>query len=501
MQQLTAKIRNSDYLFPLVFMAIGAWRITVPQLPANQGLGWDGYSYYQVAVDGFFTHSLNTLLAFRLFPSLFIHAVLSIAHIALTPPNIILAFKIMNTLLIGISALLVKRIFNLYKLDFTSQLLGFTLVFLNYGVLNFTYYYPVMTDTPAFTLSIAMLYFFLYGQMLNVLLCALIGAFTWPIIFPMGVALILFPQSKNKFVPLNKNLGYGISAICVAYALIAGWFYIVYKGETPDMAYTLPFNRGMFPASTVCVALLFFFMPYVLFNHTFFSLKYYKDQLNGNRIFAMIAVVVITLIFRNTMEVKTESGYFSTYMILKNHYYAFLRPMLTVVNHFNYFGCVMLVILLFWKRFAAFVSTFGLGVSGSLFFNFIVLAMLPESRTLMHLFAWLSVFAALYLGQYRFSKWFYAIIIALNFAASKIWLFFDYSNSGHLRPDGTIDFPEQWFYMHLGVWITEPVWFWLLIITTICIGLLILTAYKINFGKKALLFYPKFAPINYGRTE
>jgi len=184
------RIKQSDYFFPIIICGICVWRIFTPQLPANEGLGWDGFGYYQMAVDGFHSPTLNTLMAFRLFPSLLIHAILGMAGIAFTPAHVILAFKIMNTMLIGLSAMMVRGIFNNYKMDFISQLTGFALIFLNYGVLNFTYYYPVMTDTPAFALSVAIFYFFLLGESLNIFLAGLIGAFTWPILFPMAAALI-----------------------------------------------------------------------------------------------------------------------------------------------------------------------------------------------------------------------------------------------------------------------------------------------------------------------
>jgi len=491
------RIKQSDFLFPFIICSICVWRIFVPQLPANGGLGWDGYSYYQVAVDGFHSSSLTTLLAFRLFPSLLIHAILGISGIAFTPPHVILAFKVMNTVLITLSAMMVRQIFNSYKMDFMSQLTGFVLIFLNYGVLNFTYYYPVMTDTPAFALSIAIFYFFLRGDTVNIFLAGLIGAFTWPILFPMAVALILFPERSATYIPIKKSWQHLLSISCAAYALIAGWYFIFHQGEVPDMAYTLPLNKGMLPVSAICVAVLFFFMPYILFNRSFFDLKYYLRQLNGNRIFAIAIMIMLVLIIRNTMTVNTDSSYFSGYMILKNHHYGFLRPMITVVNHFNYFGCIMLLMILFWRKLSEFISTFGLGVSGSIFFNFVILAMLPESRTLVHLFSWLGILTSVFLSRYRFSSIFYATIIAINFAMAKLWLFFDYDSGNNMLPDGTIGFPHQWFFMHLGVWMTEHVWFYLLIITSLSLLLLILLLYNIKFGRKALLFYKNYEQIHH----
>jgi hypothetical protein len=275
MQIFLKKLTDNPYLLPLVVVTICIWRIFVAQLPANAGLGWDGMRYYQITADGLDSKVIDSYLILRIFPCLLIHILLKLASIAFTPANVILGFKIMNTVLIGLSALMVKSIFTQYKLNPISQLIGFVLVFLNYSVLYFTYYYPVMTDTPAFFLSIALFYFFVRGELSNVFLIGLIGAFTFPVIFPMAFALLLFSKKEVEYAPVNKVLQYATGAVCVAYALVLGWYLIFVKNEVTDFTFTLPINHGMLPISFFVVALLFFFMPMVLFNKTFlqFSLR------------------------------------------------------------------------------------------------------------------------------------------------------------------------------------------------------------------------------------
>ena len=499
MQIFLKKLTDNSYLLPLVVVAICIWRIFVAQLPANAGLGWDGVRYYQITADGLESKVIDSYLILRIFPCLFVHVLFKLASIAFTPANVIMGFKIMNTVLIGLSALMVKSVFNHYKLNPVSQVTGFVLVFLNYGVLYFTFYYPVMTDAPAFFLSIALFYFFIKGDLTNVFLVGLIGAFTFPVIFPMAFALLLFSKKEVGFAPVNKLLQYAVGAASAIYSVALGWYLIFVKNEITDFTYTLPINHAMLPVTFGVVALLFFFMPIVLFNKTFFQLHYYRSQLSGDKIFAAIALVFLFAILRFSLVVNVTSEYATLYHQLKvNLFYAFQYPFITVVSHFNYFGCVILLMLLFWKNFSAFISSFGLGVAGSVFVCLFAFSMKPESRALIFFFPWMMILMSLYLGKSNFNKAFYMLIFTLNFITAKLWLFFDYNIEKELLlKDGTFDFPNQWFMMHLGIWMSEYVWLWLCIVVTVSLLLFIFSLYKIEFGKKEILFYKKYEPLTY----
>lgn len=493
------RITQSYYFYPIIVFAICVWRIFMPQLPANEGLGWDGYRYYAITLDGLHSNVLESYLVLRIFPCIFIQSILKILSIPIDPPHVILGFKIMNAILIGLAAVMVKGIFSYYKLSPFSQFVGFILVFMNYGLLNFTFYYPVMTDTPTYCLSIALFYFFVRGELLNILLVGLIGAFTWPVLFAMALALILFPNKKIEFVPISKWLQLALCCLSFGYAMAIGWLLIYKNSEVIDMAFALPIGREMLPVTFLGIGALFFFMPFLLGNKTFFSFQYYKSLINGNRIFAAVLMLLTFLIVRGSMHVNATE-YMSVYNIIKIHMiFAFARPFTTVVNHFNYYGSAILLIIIFWRRFAAFVSTFGLGVAACIFVNLAVFSMKPESRAQVHNFPWLLILISLYISQFNFSKIFYAFIIIINLVAAKLWFFFDYDYTGNkMLADNTIDFPDQWFFMNLGMWMTERVWLWALVITVVCLVLLTLTVYKIRFGKKALLFYKKYEPVTHG---
>jgi hypothetical protein len=487
------RILQSDYFYPIIILLICLWRIFTPQLPSNEGLGWDGYRYYSVALDALKSRELDTYLVFRIFPSLFVHAILSLARIEIDPAHVILGFKLMNLVLLTLSALMVRRIFSLYRLSSAAQLIGFIIIYMNYGVLNFTFYYPVMTDTPTFFLSVALFYFFTTGQLMNVLLIGLIGAFTWPVLFPMALALLLFPNKPVAFMPVSNRLLYTMCSLSLAYGLCMAFYLIFIRHETADMKYTLPISYELLPFTFIGIGFLFFFIPCIFCNKLFFTAAYYKSLFSLKRIVAAVIMLALFIIVRSMLHVPS-TAYMTVYSLVRTHFiYALQRPFTTFVNHFNYYGVGVLIILIFWKRFSAFISTFGLGVAAAIFVNLFFFSMKPESRAQIHHFPWLLILISLYIGKYRFTDSFYAFVIILNIILARLWFFFEFSFDNYpVLPDSTICFPEQWFFMNLGMYMTASVWLGMFIITIVCIIVLTFIVYSIKFENGSIVFYPKF---------
>lgn len=475
---------------------LAVWRIFVPGLQANSGLGWDGYKYYMLAVDGINSPELDSYYIMRMFPSLLIHSIFKLLGIAFSPENVIIGFKVMSTILITLAAAMVRGIFNHFKLRPISYVTGFGIVFLNYGVLNFTYYYPVMTDTPAIFLSIALFYFFIKGELLNIALISIMGAFTWPVITVMGIALIIFPYFKLEEEPLPVNFKWGLSGALALYAIAVGWYLVYHQHERPDIKFTLPISEGMLPLSFACFVALFAFMPWVLNNTQFIKPAYWLSALNVKRIVAVIIIAAVFIGLRSLLTFKPASEYTTLYHQVKIHLlYAFVRPFITIFSHVNYWGVVMLLVIIFWNRFSAFVATFGLGFAGIMLLNLAFFGMKPESRALAHFFPWLMILAALYIDKFEFHKLFYGFAILVNLATSKIWLFFN-DTSAYINLDGTINGQAQLFFMHLGIWMTEKVWLVLGIATLLCIITFTLILYRLKWENNSLVFYTRYKSVD-----
>lgn len=498
MQTFLRRLTGNPYLLPLLVVSIAIWRIFMPQLPANDGLGWDGTKYYDLTVNGFNSQILDSYLVLRIFPCLFIHILYKWLGLSFAPASVILGFKLMNTALLAVGALMVKNIFERFKLSPIAQLTGFTLVFLNYGVLNFTYYYPVMTDTPAFVLGIALFYFFVRGEFTNVLLTGLIGAFTWPLLLPMAFALILLSKQAGEYEPLPKPLLYGLGALCAAYAVGVSWYFVVNQNAKADDMFTLPIVDGMLPASFLYLAVMYFGFASLLNNRYFLSLGYYRPLFTPGRIIALALAAGLFLALRSSLQVNAQSEFLSPFTQVKiTMVYAMQRPFIALVSHFNYFGVAISLCLIFWRKITAYISSFGPGVALTIFVSLFLFFAQAETRRLTYVFPWVLILVALFLGQYRFSNLFYTLLLIINLATSKLWLLFDYGTGNDRLTDGTLGFPSQWFLMNLGRWMTEGVWLWLCLALSVSLLLLVVSLYRIEFSKQGILFYKKYEPISY----
>ncbi|MDW8273831.1 MAG: hypothetical protein RMJ53_06355 [Chitinophagales bacterium] len=472
-----------EWFMPSIVAALGIWRIFVPQLEANEGLGWDGLKYYDIAVNGLQSKVLDNYLVLRMLPSLYVHTIFLVFGIAFTPPNVILAFKLMHTVLLTVAAWMVKRIFDKYNLNALEQITGFCLVFLNYGALNFTYYYPVMTDTPAFVLSIALIYFYIYNDVPGMALTGLLGAFTWPLLFPMSVAL-LFSSSSHKTEQIHPAIFWGGRLISFFYAVAVCWYFVVYLAKETDDAYTLPISRAWLPLSLILTGVLFFFFPDVLMHKHFYSKNSLSAVLDKNRILWALSAIIFFVFLKWLLPVNNPSKFlkFSTQVNI-TMVYALQRPLIGLVSHFNYWGAAVLIGVIYWRSITAFWARFGLGFNFFIFFSLIMFFAQAESRRLAYIFPWILLGVALFVHERKFHAFFHIVLISINFLLAKLWLFPDRSKQSALLPDGTVGFPEQWFFMHLGRWMTEEVWMWLCVIFMVCAVVLLITDY---FSKRKL---------------
>jgi hypothetical protein len=173
------------------------------KIQVGGGLGWDGMHYGDIAAnfEERITHQqLSDYRIQRIVPSGIIYGVFRLFEIPLSVPNIIRGFEFLNVLLFAISAWFWGLIADELKISTKGKWLGFTALFINFGLLKLYTYYPVLTDTMAFTLGTLMLFAYLKDRPFELLILAFIGAFTWPTLLTgeLRCAIINFTITKRS---------------------------------------------------------------------------------------------------------------------------------------------------------------------------------------------------------------------------------------------------------------------------------------------------------------
>lgn len=430
------------------------------KLPANNGLGWDGARYANIAANLFNSSELDSYTIMRILPSFLVHIFFSLLGIDFSPQNIIWAFEILNSFLLCVCVFLTLKIFDHFKLSNPKKALGLVLVFVSYATLNFPFYYTVMTDTAGFTIAIAALFFFLKKETLNLWLLGFIAAFTWPIALLQILALLFFNENNVAFKPMNLKSRILLFATGFVWGCTAAYYFLIVQRETNDMAYTLPIDQNLLWLSIPSVGITAGLLTLLLSNKTFFEWSYLVKFFTVKNIVFPISLVAVVAFLIKSLALKT-SGYAGAYFLMKGIIYGAAKPFIIIVSSVNYFGVAVLIAILFGKEIVAASGKLGLGFCLAIVVNMLAVGLRSEVRVMSNIFPWLALLCAIALKDKKLHPSFYFAATFLNLLFSKIWMKINTGESSRINADGTIGFPEQKFFMNLGAWMSSEVYWWL----------------------------------------
>jgi hypothetical protein len=492
MKQQLKQIIDHNWFFPVLLLNYGLFYILFQEkYPANNGFGTDGYVYLTFVTD--FTKSpfFDSYYIHRVFPSFTIRAVLSLFSLELSPVNVFNSYEVLNLLSIVCSAYFIKKILLFLNIGFKNQLLAFTLLFVNFALLKWPFYFPVMTDTIAFALSIMLLYFYLKNNIAGVVLITILLAFTWPMGYYQGLLLIAFPYKRIEYLSLplfSKMTVYVLSAFIFIISFIL--IIIIGKADT-HLIYVPKIDRMLLPLSVVFAIVIYLGYGKLFLNARIFNIAYFYESLKVKRIGLSVGVFLLVSFFIRSLELPV-SGFYPTSAILENPLvHSLVRPLLTIVSHFTFFGVFICLLIIFWKRFAAIIGTMGWGLIGAFALNLYLYGIMPESRTLMNLFPWALVFLIYAINDLSFSNLFYVLISFLCLIISRIWLPINLEDVSLIDKNGSIDFPNQKFYMNMGPWMSEYAFYLNGIAMIISFSVIMLMLFKIRVGENGKIGFMK----------
>ena len=170
------------------------------KIQVGGGLGWDGQIYGswardfhgQVVERGVIRYYLQ-----RVLPPALVHYSLRLFAVPRTDANIIRAFGLLNVALLTLAAFVWCRLADRVVLSRRGKWLGGVGLFVNFAVLKWVSYYPVLTDACALTLGLLMLDCYIADRKWVLGILTALGAFTWPVLIYQGSLLLLFPRDRR----------------------------------------------------------------------------------------------------------------------------------------------------------------------------------------------------------------------------------------------------------------------------------------------------------------
>lgn len=460
--------------------------------PFHGGLSTDGHVFASFIPDFTKSFFFDIYYVHRILPSLLVSISFKLLSISISAQHIYTAFQILNVLSIVLSCYFFKKILILFKISLKNQLLGFALFLLNFGIIKYPFYLPVMTDTIAMMLSTSLLYFYLKNNIKGIVFSTLLLAFTWPMAYYQGLLLIAFPICILPLSPplkWQKNLIYGAS---IFYILTLSIYFIYIEKIDITVDFVARINRNLLPLSILGIVLFYFSFAKLFLNKTILNIPLFLIKFNYKRVLISIGVFSAVIIIINFLDPNPVPKYSTAQTLRDPIIYSLIRPLISIVSHTSYFGIVVCFLILFWNSFCKTVSQTGWGLVAALGLNLFLFGITPQSRHLINILPWVVLFLVKAINKYSFSTSFYIVAGLLSFVASKIWLLlniYDSNSTINLDKNGSIGFPAQLLWMNIGPWMNEQMYYVQGGVMLIFVGILFLMLYKIEVNESNKLHF------------
>lgn len=441
---------------------ISVWQIVSPdRIPVASGMGWDGSIYGAFAQDfpARYRDGVSSYYLGRLLPSLLVYKTLLWSGIDRSAENVVLAFRLLNAVLTMGAAIIWVRISRMMNLRATGASIGFAGLFLNFFSLKMAPYYPVLTDVPAWFLSLAMFHAHLRRSFWALLMLTAIGRFVWPTAMVVGATLLLFPREAIA-TEGRWARSVGLAAVCVVTTAF-GFFTINLLTRNQRIWPAIAeLNRPVWPLSVFLVLILLFFslQPIARLSLAGDQARWWHDFCRWQTFVTLAWVGVLTFV---ASRLVTKPGTVMTLGIVLRltAWTSVTLPLKALVAHIMYYGPVVVLAVWKWKSVVDAAASFGrgpvlcLGVLA-------VLGLNSESRYLANLWPLAVPCIAKVWDDPNLPRKNLMAILAVCMFTSKVWLLIG-------DPSGDIEgFPAQLYFSNQGPWMSATMY----LVQTIAVG-------------------------------
>ncbi len=426
----------------------------------NQGQGWDGMGYTswaQAFRQHVLTEGIPRYYSQRILPSAIVSFGLggTGAH---SSARVIEGFQVLDSLCLVLSSVLWTRIALTLGWSRLSAWVGFAALFLSFAVLRHALYYPTLTDSSAILLGASMVHGYVGNRRLVLFATAAAGLFAWPAIVPSVVLMVIYPRSSTPApaaIPGRRRVAAGLGcAAALAYVVIS----IIYYRAPLHAAGFDKFQKWIHPnlvvVTLIVIAITLFAATTVLFSErSAWNPKRAWEQAGwGWRTLLGLALGFgVLLVARGWWihRVGTRGeGPTMAEFICQQALEALRGPLWGLVHHCVYFGPIVILAILAWRRIAAVAAAWG---PGAILSMAAVVAFAPssESRQWVHL---LPLLVAITITATRdlWSRRAATVFILCALLWSDAWL-----RIGYDAPGDWFEFPTQRYFMHMGPWASD----------------------------------------------
>ena len=463
-------LRDTVLIAILLTAMFSIFLINPETIPAGDGFGFDGVVYAQMVSEietRVSEGELSKYYAQRIAPSLIVRTALTTFNIPLGPDNIIAGFRVLNALLMVVGVgfwMLIARYIRLKSEGFWIGIAGLVLIFPNAKQLL---YYPVLTDTFAFTIGLVIVWAHLTCRTVLVAVVAIVGAFAWQMAGIVGMALVAStlvsggtPQRAQVDLWGNRLI-IAILAVSAFVALAIGLPYVL-GHDLHQLIFDQRFYKDPFLSlltNIPTLALSSCFVSYLLVSAIATHWQYLINLRKVATVtilviaIALIPSVIVSMIANPDIPAPGIAGYVE---ILEALLVVRVREgmvFLPIVSHAVYYGPVFLILLLLWRRVAHSTVEFG---AGFLFVVaiFSILSVFSESRFTFMLWPFIVTIVCKVVSEASLPRVTQICVAISAVGFSKVWLTM---NQGPWpKPDlvALFEWPKSVYFSSLGPWMS-----------------------------------------------
>ncbi|MFY9308870.1 MAG: hypothetical protein WAQ28_07455 [Bacteroidia bacterium] len=494
MDKFKAIIFNK-WFFPVLFIYYGINYVVSGEVYPKM-VSADGRVFVTLIWDFRQSQYFDMYYVYRILPSLIIKSIFSfISDVRPVGEQLIPAFQILNIFCIVATCYVLDKIMSFFKIIPQKRVLAYILLLINFALLKYPFYLPVMTDNVALLLSTMLLYFYLKNNTWAIIACTLALAFTWPMGYYQGLILIALPVHILPYtVPnkLQKRLIYGGALLLISFLVL---LIIFIEKQEIWMEFAARIDRKYLPLSIISIIIPYYFFAKIFLNKSLLDIPLFFKMLNYKRIAYAVLLFILVYTIVHLLDPKPTAMYSTAQTLRDPTLFGLRRPFVYLISDISYFGVVVCILILFWNSVAKIISQLGWGLVGAIGLNILLFGITPQTRHLINLLPWLVVFIVAALNKRDIPNYVYFAIAALAFFTSKIWLelnnYEDYPPM-QLDKNGSMGLPHQKFWMNLGPWMSDQMY---VIQGTFCLlvmGILFFLFYKITTVNNKLMVVQRF---------
>jgi hypothetical protein len=477
------------WLMPFCITVYGLLYFNFGEIIAvNEGCGWDGNWYADVAAYGvpqITSKQFTPYRAQRWLPSIIVHFTAIngfplLKNFGIPMPKtvtdaVVTTFRIYNLFLLIGAAWLWGLISRHLSLKTFVAWIGFSLMFGSFAVLKYSFYYPPLTDTSAFFIGILMLYAYLLRREWLLLLSIVLGFWTWQTTFFVGIILYLFPsptsneanpkstmETATRFVPIPHSFRIILTSVYAVVLVVGIWL-------STDV-YRIGFDiteRPFVPLVYVCAVLVVVYGSYILF----FCLqtvspRSFLSSFQGKVRYRRFAIALLVTIVLYSLKTIIQNSELRSEMPLSlflggTFTLSVAKPLLAVVANTVFYGLLLLMVILLLPRLVPYVRSLGIGFSLVFTVTLLLSGLMTESRQLANLMPFLVVPCCLLLSSVQVHKVALAGIVILMVLWSQAWVSINFPEMNTLATTNHITEPAMQVYFRFhGPWMGMEAYMW-----------------------------------------